>query len=183
MAALVVIVAPANPFRCPPGPYERASLIAHYSQDPQTEIEADHPRCQGRLLQAGPVPRTPGRSSIPASSNGCRSRRAARSRRSSPATNTLSTDFGSHKAAVANVIPPQRPARSPKIAGVADKTGWCPIDPVTFECRSCSRRSTSSATPHRRRHAEVGVRGQRAGQGCAAAIAKLLAGEQPEDPG
>jgi len=23
-------VAPANPFRCPPGPYERASLIAHY---------------------------------------------------------------------------------------------------------------------------------------------------------
>ena len=27
---LVVISAPANPFRCPPGPYERASLIAWY---------------------------------------------------------------------------------------------------------------------------------------------------------
>ena len=27
---LVVITAPANPYRCPPGPYERASLIAHY---------------------------------------------------------------------------------------------------------------------------------------------------------
>ena len=27
---IVVISAPANPFRCPPGPYERASLIAHY---------------------------------------------------------------------------------------------------------------------------------------------------------
>ena len=27
---LVVIAAPANPYRCPPGPYERASLIAHY---------------------------------------------------------------------------------------------------------------------------------------------------------
>ena len=26
----VVITAPANPFRCPPGPYERASLIAYY---------------------------------------------------------------------------------------------------------------------------------------------------------
>src|SRR6266436_9740121 len=26
----VVIAAPANPFRCPPGPYERASLIAYY---------------------------------------------------------------------------------------------------------------------------------------------------------
>src|SRR5687768_15960272 len=28
--ALGVMSAPANPFRCPPGPYERASLIAHY---------------------------------------------------------------------------------------------------------------------------------------------------------
>jgi sulfide dehydrogenase [flavocytochrome c] flavoprotein subunit len=27
---LVVIAPPGNPFRCPPGPYERASLIAHY---------------------------------------------------------------------------------------------------------------------------------------------------------
>ncbi len=27
---LVVVSAPANPFRCPPGPYERASLIAYY---------------------------------------------------------------------------------------------------------------------------------------------------------
>ena len=27
---VVVISAPDNPFRCPPGPYERASLIAHY---------------------------------------------------------------------------------------------------------------------------------------------------------
>src|SRR4029077_5053345 len=27
---LVVISAPANPFRCPPGPYHRASLIAQY---------------------------------------------------------------------------------------------------------------------------------------------------------
>ena len=26
----VAIVVPANPYRCPPGPYERASLIAHY---------------------------------------------------------------------------------------------------------------------------------------------------------
>src|SRR5690606_6238173 len=25
-----VMVAPANPFRCPPGPYERASMVAHY---------------------------------------------------------------------------------------------------------------------------------------------------------
>ena len=27
---VVVISVPANPFRCPPAPYERASLIAYY---------------------------------------------------------------------------------------------------------------------------------------------------------
>ena len=27
---VVIIAAPANPFRCPPGPYERAAQVAHY---------------------------------------------------------------------------------------------------------------------------------------------------------
>src|SRR5262249_51972834 len=37
---LVVIAAPANPFRCPPGPYERASLIAWYlkSKKPKSKL-------------------------------------------------------------------------------------------------------------------------------------------------
>ena len=53
-----------------------------------------------------------------------------------PATNTLITDFGNHTAQVANVIPPQRAGRIAEIAGATDKTGWCAIDPVTFESRS-----------------------------------------------
>ena len=48
---------------------------------------------------------------------------------------TLVTDFGSTKADVANVIPPQKAGRIAEIAGVADRTGWCPIDPVTFESK------------------------------------------------
>ena len=36
----VVISAPANPFRCPPGPYERASLIAYYlkTKKPRSKV-------------------------------------------------------------------------------------------------------------------------------------------------
>ena len=36
----VFIVAPANPFRCPPGPYERASLIAYYlkTRKPKSKV-------------------------------------------------------------------------------------------------------------------------------------------------
>jgi hypothetical protein len=41
----VVISAPANPFRCPPGPYERASLIAY------------HPRCERQFFEAAPLPK------------------------------------------------------------------------------------------------------------------------------
>ena len=53
---LVVISAPANPFRCPPGPYERASLIAHYLKTQEAALEADRARRQGRVLQAAAVP-------------------------------------------------------------------------------------------------------------------------------
>ncbi|MCC8943510.1 cytochrome C, partial [Bradyrhizobium sp. Arg68] len=49
-----------------------------------------------------------------------------------PASNEIVTDFGNYTAAVANVIPPQRAGRIAAIAGAADRTGWCPIDPVTF---------------------------------------------------
>jgi NADPH-dependent 2,4-dienoyl-CoA reductase/sulfur reductase-like enzyme len=52
-----------------------------------------------------------------------------------PAANTFETDFGSHKADVANVIPPQRAGAIAAAAGVVDRTGWCPIDPVTFESK------------------------------------------------
>ena len=42
---VVVIGPPANPFRCPPGPYERASLIAHY-------LKAEKPRSKVLILDA-----------------------------------------------------------------------------------------------------------------------------------
>ena len=55
--------------------------------------------------------------------------------RSMRKTRTLVTEFGEHRADVANVIPPQRAGAIAVTAGVADQTGWCPIDPVTFESR------------------------------------------------
>jgi NADPH-dependent 2,4-dienoyl-CoA reductase/sulfur reductase-like enzyme len=36
---------------------------------------------------------------------------------------------------VANVIPPQKAGHVAELAGVADRTGWCPVDPVTFESK------------------------------------------------
>ena len=53
---LVVISAPANPFRCPPGPYERASLIAHYLKTRKPHSKLIVLDCQGCFLKATPVP-------------------------------------------------------------------------------------------------------------------------------
>ena len=99
-----------------------------------------------------------------------------------PATNTIVTDFGNYTAQVANVIPPQKAGRIAEIAGAADNTGWCPIDPVTFASKLVPNihvigdaclgggipKSASAANAQ--------------GKACAAAIVNLIAGKAPEMP-
>ena len=128
----VVISAPANPFRCPPGPYERASLIAYYlkSKKPRSKLivlDAKDSFSKQRLFQAAWQQLYPGLLEWVSLSNGGKVTKV------DPATRTLVTDFATYKADVANVIPPQRAGRIAEIAGVSDQTGWCPIDPITFE--------------------------------------------------
>src|SRR2546428_300091 len=126
---LVVISAPANPFRCPPGPYERASLIAHYlkTKKPKSKLivlDAKDAFSKQRLFQAAWAELYPGLLEwVPLSKGG-------NVTSVDPATLTLVTDFARHKAAVANVIPPQKAGRVADAAGVADRTGWCPIGPA-----------------------------------------------------
>src|SRR5207248_9026940 len=126
----VIISAPANPFRCPPGPYERASLIAHYlkTKKPKSKLiilDAKDAFSKQRLFQNAWKELYPDHLEWVALSKGGKVTSVEL------AEQTLVTDFGRHKAAVANVIPPQKAGRIAEIAGVADNTGWCPIDPVT----------------------------------------------------
>lgn len=129
---VVVISAPANPFRCPPGPYERASLIAHYlkTRKPRSKLillDAKDQFSKQKLFEAAWQELYPGLIEwVPLSAGG-------QVIRVEPATRTFVTEFATHQADVANVIPPQRAAAAAAIAGVTDQTGWCPVDPVTFE--------------------------------------------------
>jgi len=130
----VVISAPANPFRCPPGPYERTSLIAYYlkTKKPRSKLivlDAKDSFSKQRLFQAAWQQLYPGLLEWVSLSNGGKVTKV------DPATRTLVTDFATYKADVANVIPPQRAGHIAEVAGVADQTGWCPIDPTTFESR------------------------------------------------
>jgi len=130
----VVIVAPANPFRCPPGPYERASLIAHYlkTKKPKSKVlilDAKDAFSKQRLFQNAWKELYPDHLEWVSLSQGGKVNEVDVKER------TLVTDFTRHKASVANVIPPQRAGAIAQSAGVADRSGWCPVDPATFESK------------------------------------------------
>lgn len=177
----VVLAVPATPYRCPPAPYERASLIAHYlkARKPRSKIlvlDAKDVFSQQRLFERAWKEFYPGIiERIPLSQGG-------RVVSVEAATNTLITDFGNHDAQVANVIPPQKAGNIASLAGAADKTGWCPIDAATFASKLVPNihvigdaviggnapKSASAATSE--------------GKACAAVVASLIAGKPPERP-
>jgi hypothetical protein len=131
---LIVMSVPANPYRCPPGPYERASLIAHYlkTHKPKSKLivlDSKDQFSKQRLFQDAWKALYPDHLEyVPLAGGGKTVEVIA-------AEKTVVTEFGRHKGAVVNVIPPQRAGEIAHTAGCADRSGWCPIDPVTFESR------------------------------------------------
>jgi hypothetical protein len=80
------------------------------------------------------------------------------------------------------VIPPQKAGRIAEVAGLTDRTGWCPIDPVSFESRQqrnihvIGDATIAGAMPKSAFTANAQAKV------CAAAIVKLLAGQAPAEP-
>lgn len=178
---LVVIAAPANPFRCPPGPYERASLIAHYlkTKKPKSKLiilDAKDAFSKQRLFQSAWSELYPGLLEwVPLSKGGNVTSVDA-------ATRTLVTDFGRHQAKVANVIPPQKAGRIADVAGVADRSGWCPIDPVTFESKLQARIHVIGDAAIAGAMPKSAFAANSQAKTCAAAVARLLTGAAPATP-
>ena len=52
-----------------------------------------------------------------------------------PRTNEVKTDLATHKAALVNVIPAQMAGRIARDAGLANETGFCPIDPESMKSK------------------------------------------------
>ncbi|HYD69919.1 NAD(P)/FAD-dependent oxidoreductase [Azospirillum sp.] len=132
---LVIIAAPANPFRCPPGPYERASLIAQYlkTHKPRSKLlilDAKDAFSKQGLFTDAWTKLYPGLIEwVPASRDG-------KVVSVEPKEKVLVSEFGErHKGAVVNVIPPQKAGAIADAAGVTDDKGWAPVDHRTFESR------------------------------------------------
>lgn len=178
---VVVIAVPAAPLRCPPAPYERASLIAHYlkANKPRSKVlllDAKDGYSQQRLFEAAWKELYPGMIERIALSQGGRVTSVDAS------TGTIVTEFGNYTADVANVIPPQKAGRIAEIAGAADNTGWCPIDPVSF---------ASKLVPNIHVIGDAAISGgipksagaaAAQGKSCASAIVNMLASRPPETP-
>jgi NADH dehydrogenase FAD-containing subunit len=178
---LVVMSSPANPFRCPPGPYERASLIAYWLKiwKPKSKLlilDSKDAFSKQRLFQNAWAQLYPGLIEWVSLSQGGKVTAV------DPASLTVVTDFARHKAAVANIIPPQKAGTIAQKAGVADRTGWCPVEPVAFE---------STLQPGIHVIGDSAIMGgmpksafaaNAQAKVCAAAIVELLAGRKPVDP-
>ncbi len=129
---LFVLVAPANPFRCPPGPYERISMVAHYlkTNKPHSKIlvldAKDQFSKQGLFTDAWAALYGDMIEWVGLSQDGKVVRVDADARE-------VETEFGNkHKAAVLNVVPPQQAGLIAERAGVTDDSGWVPVVPATF---------------------------------------------------
>jgi sulfide dehydrogenase [flavocytochrome c] flavoprotein chain len=128
-----IIVAPANPYRCPPAIYERASLVASY-------FKQRKPRSKILILDAkDQFPAQPHFQSAWKARYGEMIEWVALSQDGKvseviPGEMAVVSEFGErHEGAVINVVPPQAAGRIARDAGLANQTGWCPVDPLTLE--------------------------------------------------
>lgn len=127
-----VMVAPPNPFRCPPGPYERVSMVAHVlkQKNPKAKIIVLDPKekfSKQGLFQEGWNKHYAGMVEwLPGSISG-------KIERIDAETMEIKTDAETFKADVANVIPGQRAGEIATRAGLTDASGFCPIVPATMQ--------------------------------------------------
>ncbi len=176
-----VISPPVNPFRCPPGPGERISLVASYftKAKPNSKIIVLDPKkkfSKQGLFEEGWAALYPGMIEYRnLDEDGV-------VRRVDPASRTLYTDFGEVTGDVVNFIPSQKAGQIAHDSGLADQTEWCPIDQQTFE-------STLVPGVHVVGDASIAAPMPKSGfaastqaKVCAEAVVNLLGGAAPGTP-
>ncbi len=128
----VLICPPGNPLRCPAAPYERASLIAMYlkKHKPKSKViilDDKEKFSKQELFMQGWEKFYPGMIEWRAATAGGKVEKV------DSASMTVTTEFGDEPGGLVNVIPPQKAGAIAFDAGLTDASGWCPVNPVTFE--------------------------------------------------
>ncbi|MCU7796628.1 MAG: NAD(P)/FAD-dependent oxidoreductase [Candidatus Thiodiazotropha sp. (ex Myrtea spinifera)] len=132
----VIIVAPPNPYKCPPGPYERAAQIAMYCKHhkPRAKILILDPKDrfskQGLFRQGWS--KLYGFGTDDSMIEWVGAAGGGTVEELDPSTRTLQAEVEEFQADVINIIPPQKAG---KVAFASDlvEGDWCPVDKLTFE--------------------------------------------------
>ena len=129
-----IMVAPPNPYSCPPGPYERISMIAHLlsQSNPAAKIIVIDPKpkfSKQGLFQEGWENHYPGMVEWigPDIHGGIQN--------VNPETREVETDFDIFRADAGTVVPGQKAGMIAHAAGVTDGD-WAPIDPASMRSRA-----------------------------------------------
>ncbi len=183
---VVAITVPALPYRCPPGPYERASLIAHYLQNnkPKSKLlilDAKEQFAKQAAFIRGWTERygygTPNSliEWVPASKGGKIVRIDARQK-------TAYGEADAFNADVLNVIPPQQAGTLAQTLGLTDDTGFCPVQATTFESTRVPNVHVVGDAAKADPMPKSAHAANAEGKVCAAALASLLRGAPPPEP-
>ena len=176
---LVIIAAPRNPYRCPPGPYERACLIANY-------LKHEKPKSKLIMLDANPdyVSKKPLFSRVYAEDY-----KGIVDYRVNSAVNevdvagkTFVLELGEKiKGDVLNLIPPQRAANIARDTGlITANNRWCEVDFRSMESvRGKGVHVLGDAIQVAPAMPKSGHMANNHGKVAAAAILRQLAGQEP----
>ena len=178
-----VLVAPPNPYRCPPAPYERASQVANYfkKNKPNSKVLILDPKLtftkQALFEEAWMKLYGYGSANaliewVSGADKAVVSLDAAQKR----VTTSAGQNFS---AAVLNIIPAQKAGALVFAAGLTDASGWCPVELDSFESTLKPNihviGDACTATPL----PKSGFAANSEAKACALAIAALLNGREP----
>ncbi|MGV6818081.1 MAG: FCSD flavin-binding domain-containing protein [Thiotrichales bacterium] len=182
-----VIAPPPNPFRCPPGPYERVSLVANY-------LKKNKPRSKIIILDSKPKFSKQGLFTegwsklygygtdnsmiefVPAPDG--------KVTQVDVATKTaIAGDIGEEfKADVLNVIPAQKAGAIAAASGLTNESGWCPVDHKTWESTVAPNVHVIGDAAIQKPLPKSGYAANSEAKVCAAAVVDLLNGREPGEP-
>ena len=133
----VIIAAPPNPFRCPPGPYERSCQIADYLKQhkPKSKIlildAKDKFSKQGLFTQGWE--RHYGYGTDNSMIEWVKGAEGGIIEGVDAKTSTVIGNVDEYKGDVVNIIPAQKAGKIAFASGLTNDKGWCPVNQKTFE--------------------------------------------------
>lgn len=182
----VIIAPPPNPFRCPPGPYERASQIAWYLKNnkPKSKILILDPKdkfSKFGLFTAG-WKKHYGYGTDDSLIEWVSGAKGGKVEAVNAKTKTVQAAVEEFQGDVLNIIPAQKAGKIAFMAGLTDESGWCPVEGNTFESKKHKNihvigdASIASPMP------KSGYAANSQAKVCAAAVVALLNGNEAPQP-